>query len=227
MTRTFTIQNSGSGALTLSGSPLVALSGANAADFTVAVQPSASVAAGAGTTFQVSFDPSATGTRSATISIASNDTNENPYNFAIQGVGTAAPEIGLIGNGAAVADGSATPAAANHTDFEKTKLDGGIVTRTFTIQNTGTGTLNLSGSPLVAVGGAHAADFTVTVPPAASVAAGASTTFQISFDPGLAGTRGATITIASDDADEALFDFAIRGAGVPPPVAPQNIRANP
>jgi hypothetical protein len=36
---------------------------------------------------QVKFDPRAAGLRTATVSIANNDGNENPYNFAIQGRG--------------------------------------------------------------------------------------------------------------------------------------------
>jgi hypothetical protein len=47
------------------------------------------VAAGSSTTFQVKFNPSATGLRSAALSFANNDANENPYNFSIQGTGTA------------------------------------------------------------------------------------------------------------------------------------------
>jgi len=39
-------------------------------------------------TCTVTFDPSAEGVRTATISIANNDADENPYNFAIQGTGT-------------------------------------------------------------------------------------------------------------------------------------------
>ena len=42
-------------------------------------------------TFTVTFDPSATGLRTATISIANNDCDENPYDFAIQGTGTNTP----------------------------------------------------------------------------------------------------------------------------------------
>lgn len=66
------------------------IGGTNAADFTVNVQPTSPVAATNGTTtFQVTFDPSASGTRTATISIANDDADENPYNFSIQGTGTA------------------------------------------------------------------------------------------------------------------------------------------
>jgi hypothetical protein len=84
---TYTIENLGGANLTLSGTPKVSISGANASDFSVTVQPTSPVAAGGSTTFTVRFDPSATGTRVVTISIANNDSNENPYNFVIQGTG--------------------------------------------------------------------------------------------------------------------------------------------
>jgi hypothetical protein len=227
VTRTFTIQNTGTGALTLTGTPLVAIGGTNAADFAVTVLPAASVAAAASTTFQVRFDPSAVGTRSATITVANSDANENPYNFAIQGTGATAPEINLVGNAVSIADGDATPAAADGTDFGGARLTGGTVTRTFTIQNTGTGALTLSGAPLVAIGGANAADFSVSVLPTASVAAAGNTTFQVLFDPSAAGTLSATISIASNDANESPYDFAIQGKGVAPPAAPANVRITP
>ena len=85
--RTFTIANQGNINLTLNGSPLISISGTNADDFSVTALPTATVAAGGNTTFQVTFDPSATGTRNATVSIANNDNNENPYTFEIHGTG--------------------------------------------------------------------------------------------------------------------------------------------
>jgi hypothetical protein len=84
---TFTIKNTGDASLTLSGSPKVNLSGTHAADFTVTLQPASPIAAGGQTTFIVRFDPSAVGLRTATVNIASNDSDENPYTFAIQGRG--------------------------------------------------------------------------------------------------------------------------------------------
>jgi len=100
ITRTFTVQNTGNASLSLTGSPIVTLSGANAGDFSVTAQPAASVAAGGSTTFQVRFDPSATGTRTASVSFGNNDSNENPYNFSIQGTGSSGGDIttGLIGH---------------------------------------------------------------------------------------------------------------------------------
>jgi hypothetical protein len=90
LNKPFVIQNTGSGALNLTGgSPYVTISGANAADFAVTVIPVTPVAATSGsTTFEITFTPTAGGLRSATLSIANNDSNENPYNFSIQGTGT-------------------------------------------------------------------------------------------------------------------------------------------
>ncbi len=86
--RTFTINNTGDADLTLTGSPLVALSG-DSAFSAVTGQPNiSSVVAGGSTQFQITFDPSAVGTVSAMVSIASDDSDENPYTFIIQGIGT-------------------------------------------------------------------------------------------------------------------------------------------
>lgn len=90
--RTFTIQNTGGGALTLTGSsPYVAVGGMNASEFSVtSAPPSSSISAGGSATFSVTFDPAGSGTRSAELSIANDDGDENPYNFSIQGTGTPA-----------------------------------------------------------------------------------------------------------------------------------------
>ena len=87
MTRTFTIQNLGTESLTVNPATL---SGANAGDFSVVVQPASAVAAGGNTSFQVRFNWSAVGTRTATLSVGNNDANENPYDFALQGTGATA-----------------------------------------------------------------------------------------------------------------------------------------
>jgi cytoskeletal protein CcmA (bactofilin family) len=86
---TFTVENTGNADLNLTGSPKVVISGTNAADFSVIIQPSSPVAANGGTTtFTIRFDPSAIGLRTATVSIDNDDADENPYDFAIQGTGT-------------------------------------------------------------------------------------------------------------------------------------------
>lgn len=89
---TFTIQNQGAvNALSLTGTPIVAISGANASDFSInQSSTSATVAANGSTTFTIVFTPSASGIRTATISIANDDVtgSENPYTFTITGNGT-------------------------------------------------------------------------------------------------------------------------------------------
>jgi len=222
--RTFTVTNSGDAALNLSGTPKVALSGTHSADFSVTSQPSSPVAISGGTTtFTVEFDPSATGTRSATISIANDDADENPFTFAIQGEGVA-PEIALSGNGQNIPNGDVTPSPSDHTDFGDADVGSGTVDRTFTETNSGDGALSLTGTPKVALSGTHSADFSVTAQPSSPVAiSGGTTTFTVEFDPSATGTRSATISIDNDDSDEDPFTFAIQGTGI---MAEIDIRGN-
>jgi len=85
--RTFTINNLGYVALHLTGAPSVNITGDHAGDFPVTTQPPSEVAAEGSRTFEISFDPSATGLRIATVSIINDDSDETPYTFAIQGTG--------------------------------------------------------------------------------------------------------------------------------------------
>jgi hypothetical protein len=91
----FQIENTGDADLTLTGSPAVSISGANADDFTLTAQPTSPVAPGSSVTFTLEFTPGATGIRSATLNIANNDSNENPYTVILQGSGVALPESAL------------------------------------------------------------------------------------------------------------------------------------
>ncbi|WP_052184274.1 GEVED domain-containing protein [Psychroserpens sp. Hel_I_66] len=83
--KTFSVENIGATVLNLTGTPRVEIIGANAGDFIVTIQPAASVTYGTPTTFNIQFFPSADGTRTATVRIANTDSNENPYEFDIQG----------------------------------------------------------------------------------------------------------------------------------------------
>ena len=125
----------------------------------------------------------------------------------------ASPEIDVQGNGQTIPDGDVTPIANDHTDFGSVVAAGGTLSRTFTIRNTGTAALNLTGAPRVSVSGAYASEFTVTSQPATPVAAGGSTAFTVQFAPAGMGLRMATLSITNNDADENTFDFAIQGTG--------------
>jgi hypothetical protein len=120
------------------------------------------------------------------------------------------PEINVQGNSTTITDGDITPSATDHTNFGNVTV-GASFARTFTIQNTGSSTLNLT-LPINIIG-TNAADFTVTTAPAATVASGGSTTFVVTFTPSALGPRSTNIEIQSDDADEATYDFAIEGNG--------------
>ncbi len=227
----FSIENSGALALTLSGNPVVAISGAQAGDFAVVAQPAVQVAAGGSVSFMIAFTPQAAGLRQAEVSIASDDTDENPYTFAIQGSATTpplpAPDIELRGNGVPIPRNDSEPGGEDGTDFGSTAAGGGKVQRTFTIHNTGDGTLNLPGDAPVTIGGGQSDDFWVVAQPAAQVAAGDSVSFTIAFTPQAAGLRQTVVRIASDDADENPYTFAIQGTGTVPPTVPDiELRGN-
>ncbi|MFD0878261.1 choice-of-anchor D domain-containing protein, partial [Massilia pinisoli] len=201
ITRTFTINNTGNAPITLSANPKVAISGTNASDFTVTSQPNSPVTGLGSTTFEISFTASAPGTRTASVSITNNDSNENPYTFSIQGTG-ASPEINIKGNNVSILDGDTSPSSADYTDFGSAAVTGETVVKTFTIENSGQGNLILSGTPKVAISGTNASDFSVTAPPSSPVSASGSTTFQITFDPYGDGLRSASISIANNDSNE-------------------------
>ncbi|MCF6292798.1 MAG: choice-of-anchor D domain-containing protein, partial [Robiginitomaculum sp.] len=84
----FTITNFGDEALNLTGTPRVSITGANAADFILLIDLDIPFIFPGGTnTFAIAFVPRASGVRTASVSIANNDADENPYNFNISGVG--------------------------------------------------------------------------------------------------------------------------------------------
>lgn len=134
-----------------------------------------------------------------------------------------APEMDVLGNAISIVDGDATPSTTDDTDFGSADISTGTVDHVFTIKNTGSTALNLTGTPKVQISGANAADFSVTMQPTSPVANGCSqTTFTVRFDPSAAGLRSATISIDNDDTDENPYNFAIQGTGNDAPCADDN-----
>lgn len=82
--RTFVIRNTGNG--TLSGLK-INKSGLHKAEFVAGPLSATTLAPGGRATFKVSFKPKAKGARSAKISIANNDANENPFDIPVSGTG--------------------------------------------------------------------------------------------------------------------------------------------
>jgi hypothetical protein len=120
---------------------------------------------------------------------------------------SSSPEINLVGNGNSIPSGTTAISTTNDTDFGMACT---AITRTFTIQNTNTGALNLTGNPIVAISGSS--DFVISTQPTANtIAASGSLTFAVTYTPNLATAQTATISIANNDSDENPYTFNVSG----------------
>ena len=133
--------------------------------------------------------------------------------FVPQGTVVDLPDLDIQGNGILIEDGDDTPSSADGSDFGPATVGTGTVDRTFVIANSGTAPLNLGSTPLLAITGPHAADFTVVTQPTTPIAPAASSSFTIRFVPSAAGARTAAVSI-ENDSDENPYDFAITGTGL-------------
>lgn len=122
----------------------------------------------------------------------------------------AVPEIDIQGNATTITDGDITPSYTDDTDFGYVDVATGLQTHSFTVTNLGGANLTLG---TVNITGTHAADFSVTSSPTATLSPGGSTTFDITFNPGSLGLRTANITISNNDSNENPYNFAIQGNG--------------
>lgn len=209
ISKTFVIQNTNSGTLIVSA---MSMGGANAGDFVITNLPSMpfTIAPNGAYSITVQFNPPLLGTRNGIINITSSDYDEHLYNFAIQGNGVA-PEIDLEGNSVAITDGSSTTSQTNNTDYG-TVIYNNMLTKTFEIKNTGTGTLTVSG---INISGAGSSFFTILNAPSfpLNLAANGSQTFEIQYQPLVVASHTANVGIMNNDADENLYDYRISGQG--------------
>ncbi|MHC1763940.1 MAG: choice-of-anchor D domain-containing protein [Verrucomicrobiia bacterium] len=86
----FTVRNASSTTLT---GLAVSKAGTNAGDFALDALGATTLAPGASTTFTVTFTPGELGLRKASLHIASNDADENPFDIALTGKGVLPPQI--------------------------------------------------------------------------------------------------------------------------------------
>ncbi|MBK8491380.1 MAG: choice-of-anchor D domain-containing protein, partial [Saprospirales bacterium] len=119
------------------------------------------------------------------------------------------PEILVEGNSVEITNGDNSPDPADDTDFGDQTVNS-TTDHTFTIRNTGTTMLNLTGTPIVAISGAS--EFSVfTQPSGTSIAPNGSLTFVVRYAPTAAGSHTATISIDNDDCDENPYTFDVLG----------------
>jgi hypothetical protein len=201
VSRTFTICNTGQADLSLDPESLSLPSG-----FSL-VSPFASpVAAGDSTTFTVQLNAEAGGQFQGSLSFATGDANETPFDFFLHGTVTAPePEIAVrytdaYGYEQELYDGYSSLSFGN-------TLAGMPVIRTFTIYNTGQADLSLD--PVSLPQG-----FSLISSLAANVAPGDSTSFSVQFDASTGGPFQGAFSFGSNDADEDPFNLTISGTVV-------------
>jgi len=184
----------------------------SATEYTVGGIPT-TVAAGSTQTFTITLNGTTPGIFNTTITIVNDDADENPFTFDINGSITT-PEISIFLG----ADNSGVAITAGQTgsiDYGSAIVGNDIV-QSFAIENTGTSILNITNIT------SSSADFTVTSS-ITSIATGITETFEVTLSGANVGTFNTTITVESDDTDEALFDFSVIGTIEPPPAPEINV----
>jgi hypothetical protein len=171
--------------------PNPSVTGANAGDF-AATGCSGNVPANGSCAVTVTFSPSATGSRSATLTVAGQ-------------------QVGLSGNGtnpnAQVSPGS--------IDFGDQPVHVVSQTQTITLANTGTAPLTYTS---VGVGGADPGDFSVSDAGCAAVvtlAPADSCGITVAFNPTATGARSAVVSVNDNDPQTGTQTVNVSGTGTP------------
>ena len=197
--RQFTIENQGAANIVISN---ITLSGTA---FTLLSPTSYTIPAGNTQTIDIQLSGGSVGVFTETLTILSDDADEASFDFPVTGDirATAEPEIAIyVGSdvsGIQLADGQATA-----IDFGS-EVMGVDITQQFTIENRGTATLNISD---ITVSGSA---FSITSATTAIVNAGNTVTIDVVLSGATINSFSETLSITSDDADEAIFDFPIAG----------------
>lgn len=126
------------------------------------------------------------------------------------------PEIKISGANIEINDGDTNPENNDNTNFGNIII-GDTQDHTFTITNTGSSILNLTGgTPIVDISG-NSAFTIITQPSGNTVDPGDTKTFIVRFTPSLTTEVSAIISIDNNDSNENPYTFTIAGTGVNPP----------
>ena len=189
--KTITVSNNGGAALSISS---IDVTGTNSSDFNQTNNCGVSVAANASCTIEVTFTPSATGARAASIVITDNAAN-SPQTVSLTGTGSAGTTSATL---------SPTSLA-----FSSQVVGSSSTTQAITLTNGGTAPLSISS---IAVAGANSGDFTQTDTCGSGVAAGSICTINVTFKPSATGTRSASVTV-TDNAANSPQTVPLTGSG--------------
>ncbi|UWZ84576.1 choice-of-anchor D domain-containing protein [Occallatibacter riparius] len=195
-----TLSNQGTAALSISN---IALGGTNPGDFAQTNNcPSGTntLAVGASCTINVTFTPSTTGTRGATLAITDNDP-------------TGGQNVPLSGTGAPPTPGATvTPTSLTYASQAVGMTS---TAQVITIKSSGTSALSISS---IGLGGTNPDDFAQAsnCPTGANtLAVGASCTISVTFTPTATGTRSAIVTITDND-PSGVQNVSLSGTGTTP-----------
>jgi subtilisin family serine protease len=187
-----TLTNSGTGPLTINS---IGITGTNSGDFpqtNTCPVPPATLAVDAGCPINVTFRPTAPGSRSGTITITDNAPG-SPQVVSLTGIGIG-PVVTLLPS--SLAFGSRLVGSAS-------------ASQTITLSNDGDASLNIT-SIAASAGG----DFVIeTNTCGTALAAGANCPISVTFHPSAAGTRNGTITI-TDNAPGNPHTVGLSGTGM-------------
>jgi len=176
--------------------------------FQLSNTPTGSIAAGSFAQLGLVFKPTATGTHIATVTIRSNDPDEDPYTFRVKGTGTA-PSAIVFGGGQIVNPGDTSPRIADGTLYSCMTVNNSV-THEFILKNAGTAKLTVSSI------GSDDGSFTVS-PTSMSVLSDDMKSFFITYSPTSVGTHTATISVDSNDPNFDPYEFRVEGCATPHP----------
>jgi sugar lactone lactonase YvrE len=201
-----TLENTGDTPLSL-GTTVATVTGTDAADFALTSSTCGyNLQPGKTCVLSVTFDPTATGARTASLSVPTNATG-SPQTVLLQGNGSTA----------------AAPAASlspTSISFPSTAVGSTATAISTTLSNTGNAVLNISGITLT---GTNPSDFAIVTSPTAcgtTLAAGATCTISATFTPAAAASYTASLSVA-DNATGSPQTATLSGTGTaaPAPIA--------
>lgn len=205
--QTVTLANTGTAALSISS---ISLGGAAAGDYAIApgstCTAGGSVAAGGSCSVQITFTPSATGTRSGSLSIVHNDVAHSPSTAALTGTGTTTATGALSVN-------------KNALSFAAQSLGTSSSAQLVTVGNGGSAALTIGS---IVLGGSNPGDYALGsggCVAGQSLAVGASCTVSVTFTPTVSsGTRTASLAIDAGSAGAATVSLSGTAAAAAAPI---------
>jgi uncharacterized repeat protein (TIGR03803 family) len=195
-----TLSNAGAGSLGISS---IAISGANASDFSQTNNCGTSVAANASCTITVTFKPTAAGARAGTLTITDNS----------NGVAGSGQTVSLSGTGISAGTPGSTLSPTSEA-FGNQVVNTTSASKTMTLKNSGTAALSISS---ITITGTNAADFHETNTCPATLNPAATCTIGLTYTPTITGSETAHLTV-TDNAANSPQTLALTGAGILPVV---------